>query len=75
MTMSEYVREREIRGQVSFTIDDVRNTLNLSDGALLTELQRQVARGRIIIPYRGFYVIIPPQYVLKGVVPPHLLYP
>lgn len=68
--MSEYVREREIRGQVSFTIDDVRNTLNLSDGALLTELQRQVARGRIIIPYRGFYVIIPPQYVLKGVVPP-----
>lgn len=70
MTVAEYIREREIRGQVTFTIDDVRDALTLSDAALLTELQRQVARGRITIPYRGFYVIMPPQYALKGVIPP-----
>lgn len=70
MTVSEYIRDREIRGLVTFTIDDVRNALTLSNGTLLSELQRQVSHGRITIPYRGFYVIIPPQYVLKGVVPP-----
>lgn len=70
MTVTEFIREREIRGRVTFTIEDVRQAVNLSDNSLVTELQRQVARGRICIPYRGFYVIIPPQYALKGVVPP-----
>ena len=70
MTVTEYIREREIRGRVTFTIDDIRQAVNLSNNSLVTELQRQVARGRICIPYRGFYVIIPPHYALKGIVPP-----
>lgn len=70
MTVAEYIREREIRGMVTFTINDLRKSLNLSEKSLVTELQRQVSRGRIIIPYRGFYVIIPPQYALKGIIPP-----
>lgn len=70
MTISEYIREREIRGQVTFTIDDVRGAVNLSDSTIINELQRMVARGRIQIPYRGFYVIMPPQYALKGIIPP-----
>ncbi len=70
MTISEYIREREIRGLVTFTIDDVREVVNLSDNTIINELQRMVARRRIQIPYRGFYVIMPPQYALKGVIPP-----
>jgi len=70
MTIAEYIREREIRGMVTFTIDDIRKSLKLSDKSSITELQRQVAHGRVIIPYRGFYVIVPPQYALKGIIPP-----
>lgn len=70
MTIGEYIREREIRGQVTFTIDDVRGAVNLADSTIINELQRMVARGRIQIPYRGFYVIMPPQYALKGIIPP-----
>lgn len=70
MTLSEYIREKEIRGRVTFTINDVREAISLSDNTILNELQRQVARGRIQIPYRGFYVIVPPQYALNGVIPP-----
>jgi len=55
---------------VTFTIDDVREVVNLSDNTIINELQRMVARRRIQIPYRGFYVIMPPQYALKGVIPP-----
>lgn len=65
MTMSTFIREREIRGQVTFNLAEVKVATNLSARSVVVELQRQVARGRIIILYRGFYVIIPPQYALK----------
>ena len=71
MTVSSYIREREIRGQVTFTLEEVKEATGLSARSVVTELQRQVAHGRITIPYRGFYVIVPPQYALKGVVPPN----
>lgn len=70
MTVSAYIREREIRGQVTFTLEEIREATGLSARSVVTELQRLVTRGRIIIPYRGFYVIVPPQYALKGIVPP-----
>ena len=70
MTVSSYIREREIRGQVSFTLEEAKKATGLSARSVVTALQRQVAHGRIAIPYRGFYVIVPPQYALKGVVPP-----
>lgn len=70
MTVSSYIREREIRGQVTFTLEEIREETGLSARSVVTELQRQVAHGRIAIPYRGFYVVVPPQYALKGIVPP-----
>ena len=70
MTVSSYIREREIRGQVTFSLNEVREAPGLGAKTVVTELQRQVAHGRIAIPYRGIYVIVPPQYALKGVVPP-----
>ena len=69
MTVSSYIREREIRGQVTFTLEEIKEATGLSARSVVTELQRQVAHGRITIPYRGFYVVVPPQYALKGVVP------
>ncbi|MDO4827614.1 MAG: type IV toxin-antitoxin system AbiEi family antitoxin [Bacteroidia bacterium] len=70
MTVSEFIREREIRGQVTFPLNEVREATGLSAKTVITELQRQASRGRITIPYRGFYVVVPPQYALKGIVPP-----
>ena len=70
MTLSTFIRNHEIRGQVAFPLSEVREATGLSAKTLATELQRQVAHGRIIIPYRGFYVVVPPQYTLKGIVPP-----
>lgn len=70
MTLSAFIRDHEIRGQVAFPLSEVRDATGLSAKTLATELQRQVSRGRIIIPYRGFYVVVPPQYALKGIIPP-----
>ena len=51
MTLSAFIRNHEIRGQVAFPLSEVREATGLSAKTLATELQRQVAHGRIIIPY------------------------
>lgn len=75
MTVSAYIREREIRGQVTFTLEEIREATGLSARSVVTELQRQVARGRITIPYRGFYVVVPPSVCPEGHCPSYLLHP
>ena len=35
-----------------------------------TALHRLVAKSRIISPWRNFYVIMPVEYLLKGIIPP-----
>ncbi len=70
MTLNEWVNEREIRGKVTFTADDAYEALPDADnGNIQVELSRLISRGRIQNVYRGFYVIMPPQYALKGIIP------
>lgn len=70
VSINEWIRNREIRGIATFSVEDLRNDFAVSSNkGLKTELRRLVARGRILSVYRGFYVIIPVQYQLKGVVP------
>ena len=69
MTLHEWIYQREIRGQVTFTANEVYSMPGMSASTAKTELARMVVRGRIQNVYKGFYVIIPPQYALKGIVP------
>ncbi len=63
MTLSGWVNEREIRGKVTFTSDDAFEALPGADNSnIQVELSKLVSRGHIQNVYRGFYVIIPPQY-------------
>lgn len=41
----------------------------MSNGTLARSLTRAVSKGRIFSPIRGFYVIIPEEYLLRGTVP------
>jgi len=70
MTIREWIREREVRGIPAFSFDEIRRTFTASSERVLrNELYRQTVRKRIFPVYRGFYVIIPPQYAAKNVVP------
>lgn len=67
----EWVKASMIRGRYIFTKEDVRALgLALSDGALVNSLVRLGRRGVIMSPWQNFYVIVPTEYQLKGVVPP-----
>lgn len=69
--MNEWIRNREIRGRVTFSIDDVRAAFpDVAETSLATAIQRAIKSGRIQNVRNGFYVIVPPQYALKGVIPP-----
>ena len=40
----------------------------MSAGSIANVLTREVSKGRIISPLRGFYVIVPDEYVRRGAV-------
>ncbi len=69
--LHDWVTARMIRGQYIFTKEDVLAIgLPISDNALANSLMRMGKRGVIMSPWQNFYVTIPTEYKLKGVVPP-----
>lgn len=71
MTISSWVEHRKFRGLYTFSLDEVKEAFpSFSSDYFSTALNRLVAQGIIITPARGFYVIIPTEYALTGVVDP-----
>ena len=70
MTLQKWIKDRAIHGFSTFSIEDVRKTgMYSSEQILQNELYRLCSNKTIASVYRGFYVIIPVQYVLRGSVP------
>ena len=71
MNINEWVNSRELHGQMTFSVEETgRAFSDKSSKSIKTELSRMVTRGRVQSVYRGFYVIVPVQYRLKGIIPP-----
>lgn len=71
MTVREWVKDGEIRGRIMFSFDDVAKSFaHVSRQVILNDLQRLKRQGVIYSPYKSFYVVLPPQYVLRRCVPP-----
>lgn len=60
-------------GRFTFMLEEVKTTFpEISPDSLRTSLLRLSNRGKVISIFRGFYIIIPPQYSKMGVLPPGL---
>ena len=71
MTIREWVRNREINGQPTFSYEEIQNIFSDSSEQIVkNELYRLSVQKIIVSVYRGFYVVIPTQYAAKGIVPP-----
>ena len=69
--LQDWVESRMIRGQYIFTKEDVLGIgLTISNQEIQNSLGRLVKGGIIMSPWQNFYVIIPTEYKLKGIVPP-----
>jgi predicted transcriptional regulator of viral defense system len=68
--LSEFVQNLAAKGHVSFSFEDVQKLKSSSPIAVKAALRRLQKKGDVAMPYRGFYVIVPPEYRAAGCLPP-----
>jgi predicted transcriptional regulator of viral defense system len=73
--LSEFVQNLLAKGRVSFSFEDVQKLKSVSPEAVKAALRRLQKKGGIAMPYRGFYVIVPPEYRAAGCLPPEQFIP
>jgi predicted transcriptional regulator of viral defense system len=64
-----FIDEQRANGKYSFTIEDLKAKFNLSDDALKKSLQRLKRKKAVAMVRKEFYVIVPPEYRVKGIIP------
>lgn len=57
-------------GRVVFSREEAQTALGVNSGALLDAAERLQRRKTLISPRRGFYVVVPPQFLAWGAPPP-----
>lgn len=63
----------QARGRYSFALSECREqNKDLSDAAIKLSLRRLGNKQKVISVFKGYYLIIPPQYASRGILPPEL---
>ncbi|HED07869.1 MAG TPA: hypothetical protein ENI57_07130 [Ignavibacteria bacterium] len=71
--IEDFIKEVQVDGKLYFTLDEVRKRFNANyKSALKFSLNRLVNKTKILSVYKGFYVIIPPEYSRLKILPPEL---
>ncbi len=61
------------QGRVGFGLSELKErNAALSDSAVKFALKRLSDKGKVLSVFKGYYLIIPPQYSKKGILPPQL---
>ncbi len=68
--LSSYMTRLLSEGRVVFTGAQAQEALGSGKGALLDAAEKQQRRKHLLRPRRGFYVIVPPQFLAWGAPPP-----
>jgi predicted transcriptional regulator of viral defense system len=66
---ANYLRDLQAQGQYHFTTDEAVRALGGSVDAVRAALRRLKEKGHVAAPYRGFHVIVPPEYQGLGCLP------
>ena len=71
--LTKYTEERLASGKLYFTLADLRDEFaSHSSSALTSSLNRLSKKGKILSIHKGFYLIIPPDRMTKGILPPSM---
>ena len=72
-SLEDWVSDLAARGKFSFSLEMLRDAFpEQTTVAAKYSLMRLAAKGSILSIHKGYYLIIPPQYKSKGVLPPAL---
>ncbi len=75
MLASDFISGLVAKGRYTFTVKDADKVLGPSLVATRAALRRLSKKGEIAMPYRGFWVIVPPEYQSVGCLPPEQFIP
>lgn len=70
--IDEYLIEIQSKGRYSVTLDELKARFDTSEKAILQNVYRLKSKKQLAQVRKEFYVIIPPQYSKRGMVPPTL---
>jgi len=71
--LENYILEIQASGKLYFTLEDVKKRFKANyKTAIKYTLNRLFNLGKIVSVYKGFYIIIPPEYHYQKVLPPEL---
>ncbi|MEA1787739.1 type IV toxin-antitoxin system AbiEi family antitoxin [Arenibacter sp. GZD96] len=73
ISINQWLDNLLAKGAYGFSKDVLQSEIpNYSDIAIKRALSRLSTKGKIISLYKGYYLLIPPQYLSKGILPPPL---
>jgi predicted transcriptional regulator of viral defense system len=75
MLASRFIADLAARGRYTFTVEEAAKALHQSPVAARAALRRLRKKGEIAMPYRGFWVIVPPENRSNGCLPPDQFIP
>jgi len=66
-----WIEKKQSWGKYVFCLQEVKTDFpDISEQALVLSLSRLSSKGRVLSVYKGFYLIIPPEYASRGLLPP-----
>ena len=73
--LAAFIQDLAAKGRSCFSFEDVEKLKSSTPMAIKAALRRLRKKGEIAMPYRGFYVIVPPEYRVAGCLPPEQFIP
>lgn len=70
--LDSFIDKLRANGKYSFTTKGLHSQLGVSEDALNKTLQRLKNQKSVVMVRRGFYVVVPPEYRVKGIIPTSL---
>ncbi len=70
--LEEYIDSVRAKGRYAFTLEELKDKLEVTDKALLQNLYRLKAKNKIVQIRKGFYTILPAEYSRYGVIPSNM---
>ncbi|MCK6639434.1 MAG: type IV toxin-antitoxin system AbiEi family antitoxin [Bacteroidia bacterium] len=68
-----WLNEQLASGRYGYSLEEIKKAFpESSDIAIKFALIRQAQKGKILSVHKGYYIIIPPEYATKGILPPAL---
>jgi predicted transcriptional regulator of viral defense system len=75
LSAEDFIDALAAEGRYDFSTEEAVHALRVSPIAARAALRRLAVRGRVAMPFRGFHVILPPEYRKLGCLPPEQFIP